>query len=222
MKHNQNGSVNALLLPLLIAVVALVVVAVFGAWSFSSRQTYKNDSNQQVAKAVETAKQQNTTQLTAAFNQQEKSPLDSYSGPETYGSIVLQYPKTWSAYIDSTGTGAALIDGYFDPAIVPAIQDQNSTFALRIQVVNSTYSQELQQFSGGQQSGVDTITPYSLPKVPSVVGVEVTGQLPNDNNVTGTMVVLPLRNETITVWTEGTQFLSDFNGFILPNLSFSP
>jgi hypothetical protein len=36
------------------------------------------------------------------------------------------------------------------------------------------------------------------------------------------MVVLPLRSQTVQIWTEGTQYVDDFNKLILPNFSFSP
>jgi hypothetical protein len=98
--------------------------------------------------------------------------------------------------------------------------DGNTNFALRVQVSSQSYSDILGQYQNQQQTGTVTVKPYSLPKVPSVVGVEVTGQL--INNVSGTQVILPLRNQTILIWTEGTQYLNDFNNNILPNFSFSP
>ena len=40
-----------------------------------------------------------------------------------------------------------------------------------------------------------------MAKVPSVVGVEITGQIQEQK--TGVLVVLPLRNQVLEVWTEG-------------------
>jgi len=99
-------------------------------------------------------------------------------------------------------------------------------FALRVQVVNEAYSQVVSTFSGpfGGSGPAPTITAYSLPKVPQAVGVEVTGALRSNgsNPVTGTMVILPLRANTLEISPQGTQYLSDFNSHILPNFSFSP
>jgi hypothetical protein len=33
---------------------------------------------------------------------------------------------------------------------------------------------------------------------------------------------LPLRSQTVKIWTEGSQYGGDFNKYILPNFSFSP
>jgi hypothetical protein len=36
------------------------------------------------------------------------------------------------------------------------------------------------------------------------------------------MVILPLRNTTLKLWTESEQYKGDFNDLILANASFSP
>ena len=121
-----------------------------------------------------------------------------------------------------SGTGTALIDGFFAPSIVPSISNFNSTFALRMQVVNQTYAQITQNLASLQLNKTKpvTITPYALPKLPNVVGVELSGNLPNQK--TGMMVVLPMRSQTLELWTEGNTNTADFTNIILPNFTFSP
>jgi hypothetical protein len=106
---------------------------------------------------------------------------------------------------------------------VPSATNQNSVFALHVQVLNQTYAQVVQSFTSSQQSGRQplVIVPYALPKVPKVVGIKASGTLPN-TNVAGTAVILPLRSYTLKIWTTGSTNLNDFNNNILPNLSFSP
>jgi len=221
MKHNQNGAVNSLLLPLIIVVLLMIGAISFGAWAYASRQVYKNDTKQQIATAVSAAKQQQATQLNASFAQEEQSPLNTYTGPEAYGSLIIKYPKTWSAYVDDSGTDGTDINGYFYPGVIPSLTSTSSVFALRVQVLNTPYSQALQQYqSSGSAANAVSVAPYRLPLVPSVIGAEVTGQL--TNGIVGTMVVLPIRSQTLEVWTESSQYLNDFNSIILPNLSFSP
>jgi multidrug efflux pump subunit AcrA (membrane-fusion protein) len=220
IKHNQDGAVNGLVISLVFALLLLAGALGFAGWAFSSRQDYKNHSDNKVATAVAAAKQQEGTVKDAQAAEAAKQPLRTYNGPQAYGSLVVNFPKTWSAYVDDTGTGSALVDGYFAPNVVPAITGQNSVFALRVQVLDQAYSQVLQTFSGQQQAGKLTVSAYALPKLPNVVGVEVVGQISNNTNVT--MIVLPLRSDTLEVWTEGSQYLSDFNSNILPHFSFSP
>jgi hypothetical protein len=65
------------------------------------------------------------------------------------------------------------------------------------------------------------VSAYALPKLPKIVGVEVTGPLLS-NKPNETEIILPLRAGTLQIWTEGTQYLDDFNKIILPNFNFSP
>lgn len=220
MKHNQYGGISGLAISFILTVIVLVAALVFGVWAYQGRQDYKNNVDAKIATAVEIAKNQQAKELNIQFAHEEELPLTTYSGPQAYGSIVLNYPKTWSGYVDSSGQGDALVDGYFDPGVVPSISDQSSIFALRLQVLNESYPQILQQISSQSQQGQATITAYALPKLPKVVGVMVNGLLSNQQQ--GTMVVLPLRANTLELWTEGTQYLNDFNKNILPNFSFSP
>lgn len=221
LKRNQHGGVVAIL-TITMLVILLGGALAFGLWANSGREDYKNNVDSKIAAAVSVAKQQQQTADNATFAEQEKSPLRTYNGPEAYGSMVIQYPKTWSAYVDDTGSSSnALVDGYFNPGTVPSISQQGQVFALRVQVLSESYSQALNDFSGLQQGGqLSAATPFALPKVPKVVGVEVSGQLPDDQS--GTMIVLPLRSQTLEISTDGAQYLNDLNKYILPNFSFSP
>jgi hypothetical protein len=220
LKRNQDGGVAVILVISVLAVLLGGSLA-FGLWANSGREDYKNNVNSKIAAAVTVAKQQQTVIDDAQFAQEAKQPLRPYDGPEAYGSLVVNYPKTWSAYVDDSGSGNSLVDGYFNPSTVPSTSAQGSVFALRVQVLNESYSQAVQDFTSQQQAGLlSAAQAYALPKVPKVVGVEVSGQLPNGG--TGTMVVLPLRSETLEIYTDGTQYLDDFNKLILANFSFSP
>ncbi|MDB5175303.1 MAG: hypothetical protein JWM81_161 [Candidatus Saccharibacteria bacterium] len=219
-KHNQDGSINALLLPLIVAVVLLFGALGFGGWAYSSRQDYKNNTDQKIADAVTLARQQEDTLKDKQFAETEKQPLKDYAGPQAYGSVAIKYPKTWSSFVTDAGSNGAQLDGFFYPGTVPSVTSQSSTFALRFQVIDRSYSDVLQSVNDQQQSGKVQVSPYSLPKVSSAIGVRVEGQITPTR--TGIMIILPLRDKTVQVWTEGDQFINDFNNNILPNLTFSP
>jgi hypothetical protein len=220
IKRNQYGMINSLLPPLIIALTLLLAAIAFGSWAYTGRQSYKTNVDARVSAAVAVGKQQQLATDDAQFATEEKSPLQTYYGPEAYGSLVIKYPKSWSGYVDSTGNGSALVDAYFSPGTVPSISSSTSIFALRVQVQNQSYSSVAQNIVSQEQSGTLTAKPYALPKLPKEVGLEVVGQLPDGNK--GTEIVLPLRSETLVIWTEGNDFLSDFNTYVLPNFSFSP
>jgi len=225
LKHNQSGAINGLVISLIFTVLLLIGALAFGGWAFSGRQDYKNNVDAKISVAVAAANQKQSAADQVTFDQEAKQPLRAYDGPEAYGSLVVNYPKTWSAYVDDTGTGGAdnaLVDGYFAPGTVPSTTGTSSVFALRVQVLPAGYAQTLQTLAGQEQQGKLTVSAYSLPKLPKVVGIEAVGQVPTASLSNVTMVILPLRSNTLEIWTQGSQYLSDFNNNILPNFSFSP
>jgi hypothetical protein len=227
IKHNQNGAISAIALSLIFSVVFLVAAVSFGAWAYSSRQDYKNNVDAKIASAVAVAKQQESSAKDKQFAEDEKKPLRTYNGPEAFGSLQIMFPKTWSGQVDDGGSsGSGALSGYFYPGIVPSVSSSNTTtlFALRVQVLNQSYSSVVKgmQSELSQRKNV-TITPYALPKLPKVVGIQLSGPIfTNDTGKTGQMVIFPLRSQTLKLWTEGTQFSTDFNNNILPNFTFSP
>jgi hypothetical protein len=220
IKHNQNGKVAALAIWLGVVSFVLVGVSALAGWAVVGRQDYKNNVDQKIGAAVTVAVQKEDGAKDVAFAEAEKKPLRTYNGPETYGSIHLSYPKTWSGYVDDTGHSSALVDGYFYPGIVPSLMAQSSLFAVRVRVVDQPYAQVITTLEGQQLAGKLTISAYALPKVPKAIGIKAVGLLPT--NVSGQMVLLPLRNQTVEISTEGALFVNDFETNILPNFTFAP
>lgn len=223
IKHNQYGGISGVAVSLIFCVLLLLGALGFGLWAFMGRADYKNNVDEKISAAVTVAKTEEATKKDKEFLEKEKEPLRIYTGPQAYGSITMSYPKTWSGSVDdSSGSGQTLVDGYFHPHIVPGVNNQSSTFALRFQVVSQSYSQVLESLKTLQQNKQKPtqVTPYALPKLPNVVGVMVKGALPKEK--TGVMVVLPLRSQTLQIWTEGDSYQGDFNNIILPNFTFSP
>jgi hypothetical protein len=219
IKHNQDGAVNGLVISLVLAVLLLIGAISFGGWAFSSRQDYKNNTDAKAAAAAEVAVEAANKKKDKEFAEDYKKPFNVYKGPEAYGSIQVTFPKTWSGYVDSDGN-SPILDGYFAPNVVPSISDDANTFALRVQIVSESYTDVLNSFSSQQRDGRMKVEAYALPKLPKIVGVKATGQLSENQKVV--MVVLPLRSETLKIWTEGDQHVNDFNNYILPNFTFSP
>ncbi len=226
IKHNQDGAINGLGISLVIAIVLLLAAAGFGGWAFSSRQNYKNNADGLIHTAVVAAQGQDLITQKSAIAAAIKQPYLVFNGPEQYGSISFQYPKTWSSYVSGLGVNASgLINGFFAPGMLTSVSDGTEDFALRIQILAQPYNQVAQGYTA-QAAGVNatvTASAYTLPHVPDAVGLEVAGTLsiaPSGN--TATMVILPERTSTIEIWTDGSANLSDFNNVVLKTFTFSP
>lgn len=216
---DERGALNVLLIPVILLSLLFVGTAVFAVWAYGGRQDYKNNVDAKISQAVDANKKVVQAADARQYAEAAKQPLKTYTAPEQYGSVAVSYPKTWSGYV-ATASAGNVIDGYFEPGVVPDVQDTASTYALRVRILSQAYSQALTQFSAFVKQNKLTMTAYSLPKLPQIGGMYLTGQITQQQK--GTMVVLPLRDKTLEVWTESDAYLSDFKNYVLPNLTFSP
>lgn len=222
IRSHQRGELNILLVPFIFMTIFFIAAASFGAWAYMERQDYKDNVDKKVSAAVAAARKDEDIQKDKAFAESEKKPLLTYKGPDTYGGIMASYPKTWSVYIGSTTTPSQPLNAYFNPVAVPSTGDADSVYALRMQVVQQTYDTVIKSFSTEVKAAKVTAVPFALPKVPDVVGTRFDGLISAGKKTTGSMLVLPLRDKTMEIWTESPEFTADFNNTIIPNLSFSP
>lgn len=219
IQSREEGSINVLLIPLILAVVFFFAALAFGLWAYSSRQDYKNNTDAKIATAVEVAEKETATEKDNEFIQREKQPLKEYKGPASYGTLSIKYPKTWAAYVDESGKSGTGLDGYFHPNFVPGVAS-DTDYALRVQVTDTSYADELRTHDSNVKSGKTKASPYKPVNVENVIGTQLTGEIGNQE--TGTLILLPLRDKTIKLWTEADQFNDDFVNNVLANFKFVP
>jgi hypothetical protein len=214
--NKENGSVSVILA--VVFGLFFVLALIFGGWAFAGRQDYKNNVDQKISDANEVAVQEAETAKEAEFVEREKSPLRTYTGPVTYGAVSFEYPKTWSLYEVKAASGTVL-DLFGFPLVVPGVTN-DQTYAMRTEIVSQTYDTVVKQYDKDVKSGAVTSTAYRPAKVPDVLGVRIEGTI--EREVQGAMVILPLRDRTIKIYTEIPQFIGDFNNIVLPSLTFVP
>lgn len=217
LTNDQSGSIVATVVIVLLSLM-LIGAGVFAGWAYTGMNDYKFNTNQKISEAVRANTKQVQQEDAANFAEQAKQPYKVFRGSDAFGSVNITYPKTWSLYLVSTNASTP-VDLYAAPDIVPTTNDRNSTFALRVQVVASQYSDIVRRYEGQVKQGKVTSTPYSLPKNPAVPGVRLDGQITNDKK--GSLVIIPIRDKTLQIWTESEAFLKDFNETILPNATFA-
>ncbi len=211
---------NILLIPFILTLIFLLAALGFGVWAFMGMQDYKNNVEPKIAQAVAIAEQETATAKDAEFVEKEKNPLRTYKGPQAFGSVVVQYPKTWSAFVTENDSNEEPVEGYFHPSYVPGLES-GTDFALRIKVSNRSYADELKEFESKTKSGAIRISPYRAPKLPeSVVGSRIEGEINKGQQVV--MVMFPLRDKTISISTESAQFVKDFDAIVMANFTFVP
>jgi hypothetical protein len=216
----SSGSKNLVIYVLLI--ILLIVSLAFGGWAYSQMKSYKNDSDKKVAAGIAAEKQTLAKQAQDNF---DEANTRQFVGSPTYGSVSFSYPKTWSAYVDTSSTSEP-INAYFHPDQVPGLTS-NTAYALRLELVSSDYSQITQQFSGGVQQGTITAKAYLPSKLSGVANVQpgtlFSGQInTGDSTQRGTLLAIKVRDKTLEISTQSNDYLNDFNNIILASLSFAP
>ena len=208
---------------IIVALILLLIAALaFGGWAYKKMNDYKNVSDEQINAAAQAAVKAQAQQLQDNFDKQN---VKSFQGSPTYGSITFNYPKTWSAYNDSTNNNEP-INGYFYPDVVPGVQSATA-FALRVELVNTDYGQILQQLNSQITQGALTARAYTPPKMQGVAnvvaGTYFSGQINNQQQTQrGNLVVIKVRDKTLEIYSESNDFAADFNNIILASLTFAP
>ncbi len=220
IRADERGALNVLLIPVILLSVLFVSAAAFGAWAFSKSQDYKNNVDAKVAVAVTANKAVVQAADAKTYAEAAKQPLMTYAGPEAYGSVHISYPKTWSLYVSTPVTSSGLPNNYFNPVSISSLSDSKSIYALRMQVLGQSYASVVNSFADSVKSGKTAVAPYTLSNVPNVIGIRADGLL--NNGETGSMVVFPIRDKTLEIWTESATYVPDFNDTILPKVTFSP
>lgn len=213
--NSERGSLNALTIPLVLAVLFLFLSLGFGVWAFMGRQDYKDNVDAKIESAVAVEVAKTESQKDNEFLEREKNPLRTYSGPSQLGAIIMQYPKTWSAYSTEQNNTLTVL---MQPDVV--LGGNSVKYALKIEVLSTNYNAGLAQFDNLVKQGKLRSSVYAFPKVPSVKGLRFDGEIAA--NKQGSVVVVPLRDKTLKVSTEVEDRLGDFNDIILPNFQFTP
>ncbi len=223
MKNNQSGSSVVVVVMLVAMTLLFIVAAGLAGWAYSQRSDYKNNSDQKAQAAVAAATAAQKVKLDKDYAEQAKSPVKTYVSPEEYGTVTFSYPKTWSAYIDDSGTNSGIpVNGYLYPNVVPELL--HTSFALRVQVIPNSYDQEIKQYDNLIKSGKSRAMAYKPAKLASnaklLPGTRIEGQIESDKQ--GILIIVPVRDKTLKVWTEAKDFYNDFNNIVLPSLTYTP
>jgi hypothetical protein len=210
---------TGLIIGLVVGILLFLGASGFGVWAFSERQSYKNDVDSKIETAVGMAVMEAEAAKEAEFVEREKSPLRTFVGSATYGTVTFQYPKTWSIYDDSSNRGSIVVDVYAHPNVVPSIASEQP-YALRLEVLSQTYDTAVKTLDSAIKQGTVRATAFRPAQLQDVLGVRFEGAIDRETN--GVAIYLPLRDRTIRIATENPQFVTDFETIILPSLTFVP
>lgn len=211
---NNAGYVNPMVVPLIMSVILTIILGFFSVKYYNDFKTQKTEVDAIVAQAVESATAQQADELNADFEQRLKSPHEKYTAASEFNAVAVTYPRTWSSYVETSDSGGTALDGYFHPGTVPGATS-GQKYALRLTLERADYAETVDDWQRDVESGelkANAIT------VNGIRGIKLSGLL--DKDTTGVMVILPIRDKVLLIWTESNLYEDDFNQIIIPKLKF--
>ena len=196
--------------------VSLIAVTFIGLFIFMyvNWRNASTDVEGQIEKAVATAEYNLTAKLEAQFEEKEKYPLKTFTGPSDFGSLTFEYPKTWSLYVPDDASRAQDYHAYFNPVQVNVVNDR-TVMALRVSILNSMTDEVKKRFVGRIEDGKLKVTQ----QVVNNANVDIyTGEL--DSELQGIFAVFKIRDKTAIIQTDAMIFENDFYT-ILKSIKFN-
>lgn len=216
---DQRGVVNPFLIATILLAILLVVAVAGFIWAFTEMTDWRDNTQTKIDEAVVVAKEEQQAADQVAFEEEEKKPNRVYQGPSDMGSVRFNYPKTWAGYTDQSDAKKLMV--YFNPLIVPPIDNGVTPYALRLQVTNDAYADVLDDYQKIVEDGLATASTIVVGKTDTFAGYEgvrVDGQL--TNTINGSVVIFKIRDKTLQIFADSQDYVGDLNNTILTSLKF--
>lgn len=209
-KNRQLGAINGQMIAIVGLSVVVLILGSLSIWAIVNFNEQKTDVDGRVAVAVAEAKNQQASEDEKKYLDREKEPFDKFRGPEDYGRLTFNYPKTWSVYKDKDAASGGEFRAYFHPEEVPPVANRETQqFALRVTIEPRDYDQVVQSYEGLVKKGdLQRNTTSSQGNQ----GTRLDGLF--SKNIRGSAVIYKSRDKTITIQTDSLLFKPDFDKII--------
>ncbi len=205
----QTGAVQASTLIIVGLVIVLLGVGGVAIWAYMQYTEARTDVDGQIALAVSEAEKVQAELDEEKFLEREKEPNRQFVGPNDYGRVTFEYPKTWSVYVDDDAADGGDFYAYLNPILVPPVDNREERYALRVAIEDEVYEEVLSDYESRVEDGELKTTNVS---VNGVNGTRIDGSFSDE--IRGSAVVFKLRDKTVTIQTDAQTFKSDFDKLI--------
>jgi len=206
-KH-EIGAVSGWMVATIGLIVLTIGVGAAAVWAFLNYNDQKTNVDSKVSSAVSTAKKTQADSDEAKFTERDKEPNREFVGPDDYGRLTFNYPKTWSVYVNKDATSGGTYEAYLNPVSVPPVSSVQQ-YALRVTIEQSDYDKVITSYASLVKKG-------DL-KSSSVIasgnnGTRLDGSFTKD--IRGAAVIYKIRDKTVTIRTDADTFKADFDALI--------
>lgn len=205
-RFKESGASTGLLISTITLLVLFLAAGSFAIWSYVNYSEQKTNVDGKIALAVAEAKKEEAEKNELKFAEREKEPRREFVGPTEYGRLTFDYPKTWSAYVKNDGSDRSRYEAYLHPIVIPPLEEESSRVALRVLILNEDYENVLDDYSDLVENGE---LKSSNIEINGNSGVRLDGAF--DKNIRGSLVILRVRDKTVTLRTDADTFRPDFD-----------
>jgi len=208
-RTHEQGAVSGSL----IAIIGLSILAVtlggMAVWALLSYNQEKTNVDGRIDLAVAQAQKEQADADEVKFAEREKEPNRQFVGPDDYGRLTFDYPKTWSVYVakDVSQRGGTY-EAYLNPVTVPPVSSKQQ-FAVRVTIQEMDYDRVVESYARAVEKG-DLST--SATSANGHSGTRFDGNFSKD--IRGAAVVYRIRDKTVTLRTDADTFKPDFEKII--------
>jgi hypothetical protein len=208
-KHTkQSGHVSGLLISTIgLGVLSATAIAA-AIWGYMSYSEQKTNVDSKVDIAVITAKKEQADSDELKFAEREKEPNRQFVGPDDYGRLTFNYPKTWSVYINKDVTLGGSYEAYLNPISVPSVS-LTQQFGLRVLIESKNYDTVIASYAPLVKKGDLRSSAVS---VDGNNGTRLDGSFSKD--IRGSAVIYKIRDKTVTLRADADTFKPDFDTII--------
>ena len=206
-RTREAGQANTWFIVSISLIAVLLVLAGTLTWALINYFDQKDNVDTKVSAAVTTAVKKQADADAAIFEAEEKKPNRLFAGPEDFGALSFEYPKTWSTYIDKDAS-AGSFQAYLNPVSVPPITDKTQ-YALRVSIETKEFDKVLNTYQTLVKKGD---LKSSTVKINGVDSTRLEGNFTKD--IRGAAVVMKIRDKTVTIRTDADTFKPDFDALV--------
>lgn len=205
---DEKGAINGSLIVIISLIVLLIAAGSAAIWAYVSYNEQKTNVTGKIDIEVAKAKKDQGDVDEAKFAEREKEPNRQFIGPDDYGRLIFNYPKTWSAFVAKDTSQGGTYEAYLNPVIVPPISSVQQ-FALRVTIEEKDFDKVISSYDALVKKG-DLRT--SAVTANGNSGTRLDGNFTKD--IRGSAVIYKIRDKTVTVRVDADIFKPDFENVI--------
>lgn len=205
---NQSGAIGASVVVASVLGLFTLVFAGLAVWAYLGYDDQKTNVDSKVALAVADAKKTQADTDEAKYSELLQQPYVEFVGPDDFGRVTFDYPKTWSAYVAENGSKSSDYEAYLNPVKVPPVSSKQQ-FAIRVAIDDKSYADTLSSYSSRVKKGD---LKSSTTSASGQNGTRFDGSFSND--IRGSAVIYKVRDKTLTIRTDADTFKPKFDELI--------